>query len=483
MLKTARKSLMSTLSLAHSMPQTDSSCPARSLYFDLFKGQIDEQLRDDAAVFLTRQLAEAASLPTDLPDDQNELLAWMHTGVEHVGRQYGEYLQERENGGARRYFRNKSHALHFIRSVAPTKMVDGAWLYGLLSHWRDARFLSLLQTYVEELGEGLPSKNHVVLYQKLLASQGCERWNDLSDENYVQGALQLALAYNADHFLPEVIGFNLGYEQLPLHLLICAYELKELGIDPYYFTLHITVDNADSGHARKAVDAISSTMPRAGDAAQWYRRVRQGYNLNSLGANTNSVIESFSLDREMRAIFASKGVVGQYAHSNYRQVAGRSVNDWLSQPQQTTDLIAAMEESGWFKRHQDPQNSRFWKLIQSENAKMFGVFSAYEQQVIYDWIVGDATGAESWKRVSDGSQRRHLSPEARHNLLHAQSVIEGLQDGNSDFDEEVRALESRLASGTNVEETVCYLIEMMSPAQHHTPSGLGATRLFNELLM
>lgn len=478
---------MSTLSLAHSMPQaesqTDSSCPARSLYFDLFKGQIDEQLRDDAAVFLTRQLEEAASLPTDLPDDQNELVAWMHNGVEQVGRQYGEYLQERENGGARRYFRNKSHALHFIRSVAPTKMVDGAWLYGLLPHWRDARFLSLLQTYVEELGEGLPSKNHVVLYQKLLASQGCERWDDLSDEHYVQGAIQLALAYNADHFLPEVIGFNLGYEQLPLHLLICAYELKELGIDPYYFTLHITVDNADSGHARKAVDAISSTMPRAGDAAQWYRRVRQGYKLNALGANTNSVIESFSLDREMRAIFASKGVVGQYAHSNYRQVAGRSVNDWLSQPQQTTDLIAAMQESGWFKRHQDPQNSRFWKLIQSENAKMFGVFSAYEQQVIYDWIVGDATGAESWKRASDGSQRRHLSPEARYNLLHAQSVTEGVQDTGSDFDEEVRALESRLASGANVEETVSYLIEMMSPAQHHTPSGLGATRLFNELLL
>jgi hypothetical protein len=65
---------------------------------------------------------------------------------------------------------------------------------------------------------------------------------------------------NAEKFLPEVIGFNLGYEQLPLHLLITAYELKELHIDPYYFTLHITVDNADSGHAKQAVDAVFSAM-------------------------------------------------------------------------------------------------------------------------------------------------------------------------------------------------------------------------------
>jgi hypothetical protein len=84
--------------------------------------------------------------------------------------------------------------------------------------------------------------------------------------------------YHADQFLPEVIGFNLGYEQLPLHLLITAYELKELGIDPYYFTLHITVDNADSGHGRKAVEAVFDCDAPVGDSGDFYRRVRSGYN-------------------------------------------------------------------------------------------------------------------------------------------------------------------------------------------------------------
>src|SRR5690606_9289206 len=107
---------------------------------------------------------------------------------------------------------------------------------GLLHRWDDARFAPLIRIYLEELGEGLPDKNHVLLYRKLLASHGCEQQDNLSDDHFTQGAIQLSLAHHAADFLPEVIGFNLGYEQLPLHLLITAYELNELGIDPYYFT-------------------------------------------------------------------------------------------------------------------------------------------------------------------------------------------------------------------------------------------------------
>ena len=87
----------------------------------------------------------------------------------------------------------------------------------------------------------------------------------LEDDHYLQGALQLALGVCADEFLPEVIGFNLGYEQLPLHLLITAYELSELGIDPYYFTLHVTIDNASSGHACKAAQSVLNLLPLSSD--------------------------------------------------------------------------------------------------------------------------------------------------------------------------------------------------------------------------
>lgn len=467
---------MQTLSLVE--PTHRRSLSARDVFSSLFRGNFTHEQREDAADFLCEQFERATAVESDLPHKLADLEAWMHASVEAVGREYHQYLEERKAGGARRYFANKAHALYFLQAAAPTKLVDGAWLYGTLEKWQDPRFTSLIRTYLEELGEGLPTKNHVVLYQKLLASQGCDRWDNLPDDNYVQGAIQLSLAYNAERFLPEVIGFNLGYEQLPLHLLITAYELKELHIDPYYFTLHITVDNADSGHAKQAVDAVFSAMPRLGNAENFWRRVRNGYRLNLLGANTNSIIESFDLEHEMHAIFARKAVVGQYAHSDYRQVEGRTVNDWLSQPASASDFTRAMENDGWFKRGQDPKNSRFWKLIHGEKAKMFGVFNAYEQQVIYDWIAADADRSDFDPKALP--QFNTLSAEAKQKLRYETAPQNSPSD--DDFDAEVRALEQGLAKAPTPAATMQKLISLMSPALHHTAPGLKATQLFTEII-
>lgn len=299
--------------------------PSRELYFALFR-DVDDEARMAAADYLRSQLEAAAALPCDLPQDPRDLQSWLEQRTARVGRQYQAYLQQRRAGAPRRYFSGKAHALHFLRGVAPTKLVDGAWLYGLLQRWDDPRFTLLIQTYLEELGEGRPEKNHVVLYRKLLASQGCDDWQQLDDEHFVQGAIQLALAEHAERFLPEIIGFNLGYEQLPLHLPITAYELTELGIDPYYFTLHVTVDNADSGHAKKAVQSLLDAWPQVADGAEFYRRVRAGYRLNELGASTVSVIGDFDLQREVLRIFEKKAGVGQFVHSDYCRFEGRTVN-------------------------------------------------------------------------------------------------------------------------------------------------------------
>jgi len=295
---------------------------SKDLYFALLEEPKQDAVRHRAADYLRDQLEVAADLPCDLPVDPAGLGDWLGGHTERIGRQYQAYLDSRRAGAPRRYFSSKAHALHFLRGVAPTKLVDGAWLYGLLQRWDEPRFQALIQTYLEELGEGLPEKNHVVLYRKLLASQGCDDWQDLDEEHFVQGAIQLALAECAEQFLPEVIGFNLGYEQLPLHLLITAYELTELGIDPYYFTLHVTVDNADNGHARKAVQSLQAAWPQVGDSAEFYRRVGNGYRLNELGASTLSVIEGFDIDREVRRILEKKAAVGQFVHSDYLPLRG-----------------------------------------------------------------------------------------------------------------------------------------------------------------
>lgn len=90
-------------------------------------------------------------------------------------------------GEPRRYFRNRAHALYFLRGVAPTKLVDGAWLHGLLPHWHEQRFQGLVRTYLEELGEGVPAQNHVLIYQRLLARHGCDDLDGLMDALQARG--------------------------------------------------------------------------------------------------------------------------------------------------------------------------------------------------------------------------------------------------------------------------------------------------------
>lgn len=443
---------------------------ARTLYHRLLGRDNLEtpnaELHRAAGQFLQARLEQARALPCELPADIAALPAWIEANVACVGRRYQQYLGARQAGEPRRYFPTRVQALHFLRAVAPTKLVDGAWLYGLLPHWRDARFAALIRIYLEELGEGVPDKNHVLLYRRLLAAQGCEDWDNLTDEHYEQGAIQLALGCTAEDFLPELIGFNLGYEQLPLHLMITAFELGELGIDPYYFTLHVTVDNAASGHARQALDGLLQCLPQLGDRTAFYRRVADGYRLNELGASSLALIRGFDLDQEVVAMLSRKSVQGRQMHADICRVGGRTVNDWLSDPRQIPDFLHSLEAQGWIKRHRDPQRSRFWHLIQGPRAQMFGVFSAYEQALIHQWIAGRWQAPEPARRV------RPLRGAA------AQALAPRTPGQATDIDSDERLLEQRHAALAQRDARLDLLVPLLAPPHHHSPVGLLATRLF-----
>lgn len=454
---------------------------ARAVYETLYQDDAHETGHELCCDFLETCLEQVNDLPCDLPQNPSGLGQWMAQRHETVGLQYLDYLQQREAGAPRRYFTNRSHALYFLRGVAPTKLVDGAWLYGLLNQWRDDRYRGLIRIYLEELGDGAAADNHVAMYRRLLASTGCEPLASLDDEHYVQGAIQLCLARNAAHYVPEIIGFNLGYEQLPLHLLITAYELKELGIDHYYFQVHVTVDNADSGHARKAVDAVALLRPIAGDAHAYYQRIRRGYRLNELGKGTVSVIESFDIDDEMARIVAQKAVHGRHMHSNRCRVAGRTINSWLSDATDASAFLTELQRTGWIKRHCDPGQSRFWRLL-DQGADMFGVFSGYEKQLIHDWIWGDALPEPS--QASPALATKHSR-----GLLKTMSPASldpfdaGLSSGAvGDFGADLRELEERFVQAKDRHGLISELISMLGPSVHHTPAGLMATRMFSRIL-
>ena len=442
--------------------------------------------RGQGAEFLQTQLEKAQGESCDVPEVPQDLSLWLASSYQTVHGQYAQYLQQRKAGLPRRYFSNRAHALYFLRSVAPTKLVDGAWLYGVLEHWRNPRFSNLVRTYVEELGEGAPDKNHVLVYRRLLARYGLEPLHDLADSAYHQGLIQLALGLNAERFLPEIVGFNLAYEQLPLHLLITAYELNELGLDPYYFTLHVTVDNGDTGHAQRACQAVLDTLPRLEDGGAFWSRVREGSKLANTGIGTLEVINGFDIDAEVRRILMRKSTAGSGAHSDYCRVAGRSVNDWLSAADGVPSFLSALENAGWIRRGEPAVNSRFWQLLQGDRAEMFGVFSSYELQVIHDWILGaDSINGQPYlsAAVDEGSQPVRSFRVSQRLARGAHPLKFSETDSNSDSDEDVLdsdlALLKRKLRDPNGDYKLL-LLEAMSPANHWTPAGLYATRLFNE---
>ncbi|RFB71227.1 MULTISPECIES: iron-containing redox enzyme family protein [unclassified Herbaspirillum] len=437
---------------------------AAVLYRALSAPQPSRAAREDGARYLQAQLAQAQDLPCDLPASPDDLQAWVTGRVASVGEQYADYLAARKDGAPRRYFATRSHALNFIRAVAPTKLVDGSWLYGTLPYWEDPDFRPLILTYLEELGDGDPAMNHVTLYKKLLATHDCDDWHNLSDAHFVQGAIQLALGYQTGRFLPEVIGYNLGYEQLPLHLLISAYELNELGIDPYYFTLHVTIDNAATGHAHKAAQAVADIAAQQDNPAEFYRRVRDGYRLNDLGMSTTSVIADFDPERALIAALQKKAAVGRNMHSDYCRFAGKTVNEWLDNPEDAGRFLLELENAGWIKRGSDPEESRFWRLISGAGAEMFGVFSPRELQLLRDWIT----------RADGNSRGMTFRAAAR-----VRATREAAANGRTGM-RLVGADTS--ATGSVAISNPATLIEALSPGAHHSAPGLHATRKFSSVL-
>lgn len=395
------------------------------------------------AQWLEKQLARAEQLLDDLPDTPAHLNAWSAQHTEQVASDYAAYLRARQQGAPRRYFNNRSQAMWFLQQVAPTKAVDGAWLQGTLQHWADPRYHGLIQTYLEELGNGDPRCNHVLIYQRLLSRLGAHS-SLLDDERYLPGALQLALGQHSERYLPEVIGYNLGYEQPPLHLLITTYELAELGIDGHYFQLHVTIDNAASGHAQKSIQAVHQLCP-SGDEAQFYARVRRGYRLNNLGIDTPSLIASFDLHAQLIAALEQKSLFGRFMHADRCRLQKRTINQWLAEPGAMPAFIDAMCEQGWIKRGEDPSQSRWWKVIEGPTAPMFGVFTAYEKQLWHDWIAAD------WQ-----APLRRVQP--------------GSWEPQSGMDTPPEPLP--------VDQNIASLIERMLGNRHASPDGLLATRAY-----
>ena len=419
------------------------------------------------------ELLNDANTDIDFPQSLSEIKQWTANKQQHIYSEYKAYLNRRQNGQHREYFNSVSHVFEFLIKIAPVKKVDGAWLYSLTNYWSDADFRELISIYLEELGQGLARANHVKLYNDLLQSLGLEHFEGfLEDRYYHQPATQLALSYASPEFIPEIVGFNLGYEQLPLHLLITNYELKELGIDSHYFNVHITIDNHDSGHAAQSIQAVEKIAQKYKNKDEFYHKLRRGYALNDRGVSSTQIVKDLNLNEMIINIFKRKALVGRYVHNDKCKFMEKTINQWLNDPEQISNFLDILKDKNWIKTGEDPELSRFWTMINDVDGKMYGVFNSAEKQMIYDWIA-NATYAEYSK------EKKNIS--ITHPELHDYSFAYL-------GDEQLKELKRKIELESNIASKVNTLIPYLAPHLHHTEVGLWSTYqyvryLFPQLIM
>jgi hypothetical protein len=185
-----------------------------------------------------------------------------------------------------------------ILALAPLTMIDGAWLVGF-AHPAVACAgygCRLFETFFDELGNGIETQNHPVIYRNLLRAvygdlpatvdSGYANTSCFSDKDFELPVFWLAIGRYPLTYCPEILGLNLAMELSGVgggyrrtHKALIAYGYPTMFVD-----LHNSIDNISSGHtawAAASLDAYLSTFPLSDSAAVW-ARVRKGFAALSL---------------------------------------------------------------------------------------------------------------------------------------------------------------------------------------------------------
>ncbi|KAH6203196.1 hypothetical protein HBI53_141210 [Parastagonospora nodorum] len=347
-----------------------------------------------------------------------------------VTNRWEEYLARRKAGGLREMFSDQAEAKWWLKQAAPVKYVDGAWLGHINKISTPFMYRNITknawQVMSEELGDGDLGKNHVHVYRSLMndikaglpdadSKDFIHPRHELNEARCWKAAIaQLLISLFPNDFLPEALGFNMAYESLPLHLLKTVKELRELRLNPYYFELHISIDNADSGHAAMAMSAVAEYIdlveqtegPEAAHGA--WKRVQAGYILaeglptTPESPSVKKPLEELFPSNEREAavvkIFAAKTFVAHKLHCNSRlRIGRRSLVDWLEpnafkDPKWQKEFLHDLSNCKPWVIKEDSSKSRLVKELSWEG-RMFGSFTDREVEVVKAWIdqLGDST--------------------------------------------------------------------------------------------
>jgi hypothetical protein len=355
--------------------------------------------------------------------DKKELSRFLQSQQDYVKSQYHGYITRRRAGGPREIFKDRQAAGDWLRDIAPVKLVDGAWL-GHLNNINMPFSLRQIvkqtwQVFTEELGNGNSDQHHVKIFEDLLEAFEPDlpspttkailhpRYR-LGNLKYWRAAVaQLLVSLFPRDFLPEILGFNMHFEALQLDTLQAAKELPEVGLNPSYFLLHISIDNSHSGHAAMAMEVVadyiehvSKTEGSAAAEVAW-KRVQTGYVFSEWqfqkGNQVTNILERFNddshdrLESKVLAMFGSKVQAAHRLHCGSRMKIGkRSLADWLdpeafSSEEWQKEFIRCLSACEPWIYQGDSQKSKLVREIRW-GGRMYGSFTKGELEVLEIWI-------------------------------------------------------------------------------------------------
>lgn len=419
----------------------DNCEPFKQLYYKLHNLERYPGTLPEARTLLLSLLSEALQVESDTRDTQGDssilsleqfsatsLESFVFSGLDGVTAKWQQYVARRRQGGPRELFRDAAEARRWLVQRAPLKFVDGAWLghvHKITTPFAFRRVTKAAwQVLSEELGDGDLAKCHAHVYAELLKKVGIftpapnseafiqhAGMDDLG--SWRSGVAQLLISLFPNEFLPEILGFNLNFEMMTMETLLATKELREVGIDPYYFSLHITIDNADSGHTAMASRTVAEYMHlvanRGGDAAaqQAWRRIQAGFALSknvhqpSDGPGPNPGLNSKILD-----IFLAKSVASRGVHEHCpATITGKKLGTWLDpdlfrQREWQTDFLRCLSNTKPWVYRGDSGRSRLVQQL-CWGGSMFGAFTDREVAVVRDWVESLATpGAEVYEEFT-----------------------------------------------------------------------------------
>jgi hypothetical protein len=367
------------------------------------------------------------SVSTFSRDALNDFLKRKDTDITD---QYEQYVARRKSGSPREMFSDKEEAKWWLKQAAPVKYVDGAWLGQINKISTPFAYRRITknawQVMSEELGDGDLAKNHVHVYRDLMqdidaglpeadAEDFIHPRHGLNEARCWKAAMaQLLVSLFPHDFLPEALGFNMSYESLPLHLLKTIKEMRELKLNPYYFELHVSIDNADSGHAAMAMETVADYITLIAEtegeeaAHVAWKRVQAGYILAdgllttpdspSLRKQPEVPFPRNDTEVALLEIFKAKSPVAHKIHCNSRlKIGRRSLVDWLEpnafkDPKWQQDFLLDLGNCRPWVIKGNSEKSRLIREISWEG-KMFGSFTQTEVETLKAWI--DSLGAST----------------------------------------------------------------------------------------